>query len=128
MLRLSLLKAQEERKRTFVTADEFEELKVKVNRLEQTLEKIRPSSTEDLDQAVHIATSELCKMKAIKKMENLSEKGILRFYVSIPTFSSQLSKKIAHLEIELSKNSPKLAVEIRPVLFTPDEKKIKSCH
>lgn len=115
-LQTTFVNFKTEKRPSFVTYDKFEELKTKLEELTQIIQQMKSdSSSIELEQAVREAFQELEKIADIKEIQNCSEMKNLFFVVTIDNLSAGLFKKIADVEISLSRKYPHLSVEIRPV-------------
>jgi len=97
---------------TYVTSEEIEEIKSRLRNVEKKIEQISAFSQIEMEAAITYAYSLLKKIGFIKEIRNLSENKNLTFLVIIEDFSAELFKKIAEVEITLSRKFPSFNVEI----------------
>lgn len=115
ILRASFDNVRSEKKPSFVTYKEFEELKNEVNELKQIIGQNDNFNAEPQKQAFNEAFSQLRKIKAIKQIQPVLERERLLVLVTMKNSSAKLLKTIAQVEINLAKKYPNLQIEIRPV-------------
>lgn len=128
-LRNKFVSMKSERNPSYVPYEDFEELKIQFRKLEQKIEQIAEvHSLEEIESAINDARSQLDKIKGIKEIQNCSENKNLILLVNVKGFSGELLRKIANVEINLSKKYLDLCVEIRPVLNDDTRKKQTSCE
>jgi hypothetical protein len=116
-LRATFVNYKTTKRPAYVTYDKFEELKTQFDELTQTIQQMKSDkSSIEVGQAVRETFRELEKVAGIKKIQNCSEEQNLFFSVAIDNVSAALLKKIADVEIGLSRKYPRFSVEIRPVI------------
>ena len=103
--------------RDFVTSEEFEDLRLRVKKLERIVQQTeRFNDSKQLETAIEEAYFLLKKVKSIREIQNHSERTNLTFLVLVDHVSADIFRKIAKIQVHLSKTYSDLCVEIRPII------------
>lgn len=128
-LRNKFVSMKSERKPSYVPYEDFEELKIQFKKLEQKIEQIeRVHPLEETKVALKDALSQLAEIRGIKEIQNYSEYRNLILLVNVKGFSAELFRKIADVEINLSRKYIDLCVEIRPIISDEISKNQTICE